>query len=57
VEKLPPGAALSKEDRARREQKEKELKDWQREWDLGHYSGFFRHFCAHYLYRLPPEKP
>jgi hypothetical protein len=56
LEKLPPGAALSREDRAKRDQKKRDLEEWERQWNLGHYAGFFRHFCAHYLYRHPPEK-
>lgn len=56
VEKLPPGTALTKEQREQRLQKEKELKEWLLQWDLDRYAGFFRHFCAHYLYHLSFEK-
>jgi hypothetical protein len=56
LEKLPPGTALSAGEREKRDRKKKELEEWERAWDLGHYTGFFRHFCAHYLYRMPPEK-
>ncbi len=27
----------------------------ERQWNRDHYPGFFRHFCAQYLYRKPPE--
>lgn len=56
VEKLAPGTALSKEDRARRDEKKKAAEDWERAWARDHYTGFFRHFCAHYVYRLPTDK-
>jgi hypothetical protein len=28
---------------------------WVRQWNRDHYPAFFRHFCAHYCYRMPPE--
>jgi hypothetical protein len=31
-------------------------KPWEERWRQEHYPAFFRHFCAHYLYRMPPEK-
>jgi len=27
-----------------------------RQWNRDHYPAFFRHFCAHYCYRMPPER-
>jgi hypothetical protein len=29
---------------------------WVRQWNRDHYPAYFRHFCAQYLYRMPPEK-
>lgn len=29
---------------------------WVRQWNRNHYPGFFRHFCAEYLYRITPER-
>jgi hypothetical protein len=56
LEMLPPGTALSPTQREERERKKRELEAWKHEWDVAHYGGFFRHFCAHYLYRLPPSE-
>jgi hypothetical protein len=28
----------------------------ERQWNRDCYPGFFRHFCAEYLYRMPPER-
>jgi hypothetical protein len=56
LEKLPPGTALSRDERDKRDRKKKELEEWERAWDLGHCTGFFRHFCAHYLYCMSSEK-
>lgn len=28
----------------------------ERQWNRDHYPAFFRHFCAHYCYRMPPER-
>jgi hypothetical protein len=56
LDKLPPGALLSREDRDRRDQKRRDREAWVRSWDREHYPGFFRHFCAHYVFRMPPEK-
>jgi hypothetical protein len=54
LEKLAPGTALTKQDQERRKQTEADRRAWARRWDLDHYAAFFRHFCAHYLYRMPP---
>lgn len=56
LEKLPPGAKLSSEDRKRRDEKQAVLKTWERQWNREHYLGFFRHFCAHYLFLMSAEK-
>ncbi len=53
---LPAGAALSREERDQRDQKRRELEAWARQWDREHYTGFFRHLCAHYLFHMPREK-
>ncbi len=55
-EKLPPGTALSKQQRDERERRKGELEAWKREWDREHYTAFFRHFCAHYMYHMPSEE-
>ena len=55
LEKLPPGTALSSEDRAKRERKKGELEAWEREWDHDYVPGFFRHFCADYMHKMPHQ--
>lgn len=33
-----------------------ERRSREQQWYRDHYPGFFRHFCAEYCYRMPPEK-
>ncbi|MDW8266678.1 MAG: hypothetical protein RMJ52_15250 [Gemmataceae bacterium] len=32
-----------------------ERNQYEKQWNRDHYPSFFRHFCAEYLYRMPPE--
>jgi hypothetical protein len=55
VEKQAPGARLSKEEQAALKQRKDDRERWLRRWEQEHYPIFFQRFCAHYLYKMPPD--
>jgi len=56
VEKPAPGAKQSKEEQAAHKESKERRAAWEADWDRHACPAFFQVFCAHYLYRMPPER-
>ena len=50
----PAAAGTSREEQEANRRRKRDRVLWDERWQRDHVGPFFRHFAAHYLYRLPP---